>query len=260
MKGKNAYIYSDFKRAFSLKFIIALILFVSFKYITIKNELSLDLQNGDLMYFSLFILSDMFFGVFAAFCLIPFGTSYSEDLNTGFYKYHIIKGDRESYINSKLLTLFLSSLLTALMAYLLLFLLLSFKVPLKIDPQKLTYGTDRPIYFLELSNPIVFLFIMVLLRSLYISFLCQLSFLINLFSKNAIVLFMMPSFLFMISSRFHRYFKNSLTFMNLNLLSQARLRASSALSASIISVGLFLFFISLVSILTYKKMEGDLSI
>lgn len=256
------YLKCDFKRAFGLRFFLSLALFVGLKYISIRNEMSIYIgDDSSLMYLSQFVLSDMFLGVFAAICLIPFGGAYGEDLATGFYKYHTIKGDREAYINSKLLTLALSSFLCGLLSYFIIYLILYRYFPIA-DSSKLIYGLERPIYLYESSRPLVFLFIMTSLRALYLAFLGVISYFINLFSRNKLLLFMLPSFIYIFSSRVLRFMRQAmgLSPINLDLVSQGRLNGSSAFITSLVSVGLLVLAIVCVNILSYKKMEWELKI
>lgn len=253
------YLNTDFKRAFALRFVIAIIFFVSLRFFTIYKEYLLIIKepNSSIMYLLSVLFNDMLLGVLSAFTLISFGEAYTNEIKSGFISYFVLKGDKESYTISKLITLIISSLLVGLISYILIIGFTSFSIPIS-SPNVLFNKYPFILYTLETTKPWLLVIYLVIIRSMYLSMLGIASFTLNLYVRNKLLLFMGPSLIHAFSTRMGSFLNRTFGLPSVKLMSAGYIHASNPHIAFVLIVLTFSIIICICTLVAYRKMQEEL--
>lgn len=255
----NRYLKSDFKRALGTRFLIAIALFIILRYYTIHDEFLISIKDPNYSIMSLlhFLFNDMLLGVLSAFTLIPFGEAYINEKRNGFLLYFILKGDNESYILSKLLTLIITSFLVGIFSYLIIIGYISLYLPIGRSGVMVN-NNPFIIYTLKISNPWRLVVYLIIIRSLYLCLLGISAFTINLYVRNKLLLFMGPSLIYALSTRVGFFINKVTGFPTLKLMSTGYIHSNNAHSAFAFIILVFLIAICFCLLISYVKMQEEL--
>lgn len=256
MRNLTGQLKLDYQRLFSKELLLSIGLFVILKLILVGPE-ALQYGSLGLVYLSIIIFDELYMGVFGAFLLIAFANSYMDDLDHGFIKNQITRSNIKTYAFSKIFVLTTSFLVISIGSFLIIFLILSLFYPINVESSNVVYNAPFPIFSLEQSNPLLLLLVFMVLRSLYLVFLAQGSFFINLYLKNKVLLYMLPSLLFAFSGRIKSILEVQKISLNLNLISQGLLDFTSVTSVKgsvVLSIIILILPGLTLAFLSYRKI------
>lgn len=243
----------------SPRLVLAIGLFIVFKFTLILAELSLDFPKS-LVYIMGHVLKELYMGIFPLFMLIGFGEAYRDDIKTGFYKCQIIKSSPRSYAGSKIIVLLLSLLIVAFVSYGILFSYLRFKYPLSLNDGVYQYSNGlMPIFDLEIGQPLVLVLVLVSFDSLYLTILSMGSFVLSLFLKSRLMLYMGPSLIFAFEGRIKSILYREFGINSLYLISRGLLDFGDIKVSIIVSYLALIIFIVFLSFIAYKKILRELN-
>ncbi|WP_425538256.1 hypothetical protein [Microaceticoccus formicicus] len=159
----------------SLRFFLALIFFIAFRYIVTSQEINFLSQgkglfhmiHGSVIYLSKLYLFGPLLPLSMGITLIPYIDSFINDYKTGFLKYRVVRTGTDKYIASKISTTILSTFLITTIGYSFLTILFSFLLPFASNnPVLHTWG----LYSLSETKPEIFITLVIILYALNFSF------------------------------------------------------------------------------------------
>jgi hypothetical protein len=230
-------------------------------YLSITLESSLSSSGYLLYYFNQFILSGLFFLV--SFCVgaVPYGTSFSSDVKSGFLYFSLLRASKSAILGARIITVALSAFISVFVGYMLALLAFSAFIPMT-DVAFNQYGwsgiAQPPLAAIIDTSPALFLVARITILSAACSFWAVLALFISTLLPNVFIIYASPIVVYYMS-----LFVPLPSFLSIPSMLQGTLDfglpTMNAGVSFLYSIGFFVVLAAVFGLLFYRRAGKKLS-